>query len=137
MSQNESQLALDLFDQIASLEGDAIKPNDPAWGSRDFYGGTSMSADDFNAIRHAAHHCGDFYAYLLEVESLNHEFRPLKVPMEYVDFEKINGELMSHFDCVLVSPSGSWFAALYNDLRTVVYGDERFMEALSERYLSQ
>ncbi|MEO5829711.1 MAG: hypothetical protein ABIQ36_03990 [Rhodanobacter sp.] len=101
------------------------------WDEIGLFGGVGMDEPTFDALASAAVARGDTSAMIYELESTKIEFKPISIDLDFVSFNSLKGNIISHFDLVMVPPSKAWAALLTNELETFVCGLPSFLAAVS------
>lgn len=86
-----------------------------------------MDESTFDAVASAAAAYGDTSAMIYELESTNIEFKPVSIDLNFASFNSLKGNIISHFDLVMIPPSKAWLALLTNELETFVCGHPAFL----------
>lgn len=101
------------------------------WNEIELFGGAGMDEPTFDALASAAVARGDSSATIYELESTKVEFPPVSIGLDFVSFNSLKGNIVSHFDLAMVPPSKAWAALLTNELETFVCGPPEFLAAVS------
>lgn len=90
-----------------------------------------MDEPTFAALANAAVARGDSSATVYELESTKVEFQPISIRLDFVSFNSLKGNIVSHFDLAMISPSKAWVVLLTNELETFVCGPSAFLADVS------
>lgn len=102
------------------------------WNQVELFGGIGMDKPTFDALASAAVARGDISVTVYELESTKIEFEPVSIDLDFASFNSLKGNIISHFDLVMVPPSKAWTALLTNELETFVNGPAAFLAAVSD-----
>lgn len=102
------------------------------WSEIELWGGIGMDGPTFTALADAAKAQGDVSATVYELESIEVEFPPIDVSLDFESFNRLKASAASLFDVAVVPRSKAWAALLTNELETFVYGPPAFLAAVSQ-----
>lgn len=106
------------------------------WGELMLFGGIGMDASTFNALADAARALGDIRATVYELETVDTQFAPVSISLDFPSFNDLKRDAISHFELAVVPPSEAWAALLTDELETLVYGPPNLLSNIA-RNLSQ
>lgn len=92
-----------------------------------------MDAQAFDALAAAAIAHGDTEATIYELESLNAEFAPIPIHLDFESFNQLKAKTACLFAVAMLPPSRKWVALLTEDLETFVYGPPDFLANVLQR----
>lgn len=102
------------------------------WRELALFGGIGMDPQTFNALASAAALRGDTEATIYELESLNVEFPPAPIHLDFDSFNQLKSNTACLFEVAMLPRTLGWIALLTDEMKTFVYGPQDFLSDVSQ-----